>query len=463
MTIRMGRWLLQAGVVVTLGACGKEVDPPPPPDATEIRFIHASPNAPAIDVYLVDPAFRRTLVFANVAYGSATQFKSVTPGSWAVLIGTAGVPPGSTNAGVLTGIDTVLTKDRKVDLVAAGLANSVDPARGIRVLVLEEAFGSTTSSTIRMRTIHASPDAPTLALDFGADGTLETDGLERFADTGASGVELPSSTSTRVRVLVEEKMVTSFTVPSLPSGTRAVFVMTGFLGKYARDFDGLAVVAPGVGLLRQDPGIYFLNLNFGLPPLDIHRSDRLFLDDVTPGTFLRMELPPGPAGLFVFCPTPDVPPADSCLGYGLPEFHAGEQYFWMVGPSSNDTGIYPEDFDLISTEAQLRFVNASPEHFEIDVGLVSGGTFTVLDGLGALRFYPDDGNYWNTTLPPGPVTLGFRPTGTATVFSFDTVLEAGSKAFAVFSASQDEPGGPHLFLLDTTLQPWNLTAITPNP
>ena len=350
MTIQIGRWLGQAGVVLLLGGCPNPGDPSTP-DSMELRFIHASFDAPKLDLYLTEVSSDRSMpLFTNVNYASFTQFKSVTPGRWRLELRPAGDPSGAS----LIGIDTVLSRGQRMEVIAAGVASSNDPALRLRLLTVEESFGSMAASSIRLRAVHASPDAPALQLDFGNDGTLEVDGLERFADSDQSGVELQSNVSTQVGLLVEGRILTSFTLPPLPAATSALLVVSGYVGKTG-DLQGLVLVAPGVGLLRHDPELYVLNLNFDLGAFDVYRSGELALDHLEAGAVGRLIVPTNPVYQVVdFCRSPDAPPSSNCLsrsiqvGNGLPggsPLSAGAGYVWIFDP--HNTYAYAETNDTL--------------------------------------------------------------------------------------------------------------------
>jgi len=117
-----------------------------------VRVIHASPDAPAVDVW-VDGA----KAFSGVAFKDATAYAPLTAGDHAVKV----VPAGETEPAV---IDATLTlaDDKDYSVVAVGKLADIEP------LVLEDNNAAPAAGKAHVRFVHASPDAP--AVDVAVKG-----------------------------------------------------------------------------------------------------------------------------------------------------------------------------------------------------------------------------------------------------------------------------------------------------
>jgi hypothetical protein len=142
-TLTMFPSLRRAAVLVgaiALGAC--DDDPVAPTGLADVRVVHASADAPSVDV-LVDDA----PVLSNVPFKAASDYLAV--------------PSGSRNLKVrISGTTTIVIEADAT--VADGLAYTVlatGPAASIAPLVLEDNLTDPAAGNIKLRLVHASPTA----------------------------------------------------------------------------------------------------------------------------------------------------------------------------------------------------------------------------------------------------------------------------------------------------------------
>ena len=83
-----------------------------------VRFIHLSPNAPAVDLTLPN----ETILFANVSYKEITNYKSFNPGRYTLQANIA-----STTQVVLNIPNIVLRPGRNLSIYAIGLVSEEPP------------------------------------------------------------------------------------------------------------------------------------------------------------------------------------------------------------------------------------------------------------------------------------------------------------------------------------------------
>jgi len=89
-----------------------------------VRFIHFSPNAPAVDIKLADD----TIVFSNVPYKSIANYVCVPPGTYTFIVSPAGL-----NNVVLTVPDLELEPNKFYTIYAVGLVGESPELEAILV------------------------------------------------------------------------------------------------------------------------------------------------------------------------------------------------------------------------------------------------------------------------------------------------------------------------------------------
>ncbi len=141
--IRSIRSLALVGVALLgLAACSDDDEPTGAERRGTIRVVHASPDAPAVDV-LVDNA----QVLTNVAYRGASPFLAVEPGSRNIQVRATGTTTTVINAD----LDVATRGDYTV--LATGLLAGIQP------LVATDDLSDPTAGNVKVRVIHAAPAA----------------------------------------------------------------------------------------------------------------------------------------------------------------------------------------------------------------------------------------------------------------------------------------------------------------
>jgi len=131
-----------------------------------VRAVHASPDAPVVDILVNDnPAF------TEVAFGDISPYASVPANVYNVKVVPTGAGPGS----AVIDADVNLFFNTDYTVVAVNTLANIEP------LVLEDDNGWVWGRKARVRFVHASPDAP--AVDIRA-----VDGPFLFQDIEFKGV-----------------------------------------------------------------------------------------------------------------------------------------------------------------------------------------------------------------------------------------------------------------------------------
>lgn len=431
-----------------------------------VRIVHASPDAPAVDIYAEGVS---APLATNIAYGDATPYLNLAAGDYNIQLREFDSPSDSAPA-FETGMLTI-PDGARITAAAVGLLNSNNADDRFRVLTFAEDFAEAGAGNAIVRIIHAGADAPTVALDVGNDGVPEVPVFERFGDTGASGVPLPANTELQIAVWAGEPLarVTVFTTPQLPEGAELFVFATGLLGNLPREdagFSLLAVVPTGaLGFVKQNPVVFALHASPDAPPVDIYAGEAELVDNLSFGEISApIQVAPGSYTLS-FRPFDNGPEAASAT---TPVLEAGERYlavasgYLLSGEPEFTLLPYADSFDLGAMEPRVRVIHASPDADAVDVGTVSGGTLTAVSDFTNLSF-SDDSKASGTVIPVGTLPIGVAATGsTSPLASFGVTTALGVRAFAVAAGSLSGPGETfRLLVVDTATYPWASAEVLP--
>ena len=123
-----------------------------------VRFVHASPDAPAVDITLPDG----TAIFSNIAFKEVGDYTPVDAGTYDLE-----VRPTGTSTSVLDLMDLAFENKTVYTVFATGYATGGTPA--LNAILSEDA------GEARVRVAHLSPDAP--AVDVWVDGAKAFENL----------------------------------------------------------------------------------------------------------------------------------------------------------------------------------------------------------------------------------------------------------------------------------------------
>ncbi len=121
-----------------------------------VRVVHASPDAPAVDVWV-----NGAVAFSNAPFKGITDYAALEPGSYNVQVS----PTGATEPIV---IDANLDLATKTDytVVAVGMLENIEP------LVLMDNNSAPAAGKAHVRFVHASPDAPAVDIAVANGGPV---------------------------------------------------------------------------------------------------------------------------------------------------------------------------------------------------------------------------------------------------------------------------------------------------
>lgn len=442
-------------------------------DTATIRVVHASPDAPAVDVYAEGQS--EPLV-KNAAYGAASPYLTVPAGTYTIQLRPAGAP--STDSPVYSTGPLSLAANAKVTAIAVGLIASTDDANKFRVLPLAESFTSAPDKAT-VRIVHASADAPAVGIDVGNDNAMspEVPSLARFADTGAAGIQLEAGKALQVGIVADGKTATAFTTPELPAGGELFVIATGLLSKLPRETSGFSLLAVGpsgaIGFVKQNPTIYALHASPDAPAVDLFVGSTELADNLAFGAITKpIQVPPGSYNVDFFATSAGTarPAGSPAVTKSTGALESGQRYlvaasgFLVRSGAANGFGLFAqaENFDLSdASKGAVRAWHLSPDAPKVDIGTFASGSITpVFAGVE----YPNASAAAGVLLPPASYSIGVSPAGmnstVAATFTLPVVAGTRNIAIAAGAISADEEEQPfRLLVVNTAASPWTVASV----
>jgi hypothetical protein len=191
-------------------------------DVAAVRIVHASPDLPAVDVYLEGITIPYA---ANLEYGGAGDFGLLPAVKGAIFeVRPTGADPRSDplfmSLGFTLGPNEISTAS------LGGLADSDDPTDSLRVVLDLEDFDLVTGGTWRIRFSNMVADVTEIAIDIGSDGTID-ETVERFRPTDVRGIPLSSDSTTFLTIVVPGGGSFSGGMPPFEEGSEVFVYVTG--------------------------------------------------------------------------------------------------------------------------------------------------------------------------------------------------------------------------------------------
>ena len=192
--------LLLAASALT-AACSDDNNNTGPSGQSRVRVVHASPDAPAVDV-LVD----NSTALSDVSYLTASDYLELADGSHNVKVNAAGTSTTVIDA------DVDLTDGSDYTVIASGLVASIKP------IVLQDDNSTPPAGTVRVRAIHGAPSAPAV------DVYVTSPGADLESASPALGNVAFEDVSDYLEVPAGE-----YQVRVTPTGTKTVVIDSGAL------------------------------------------------------------------------------------------------------------------------------------------------------------------------------------------------------------------------------------------
>lgn len=124
--------------------------------AARVRVVHASPDAPAVDVWV-----NGAVAFSNAPFKGITDYAALEPGAYNVQVS----PTGAAEP-IVINADLDLAAETDYTVVAVGLLSEIEP------LVLIDNNSAPAAGKAHVRFVHASPDAPAVDIAVANGGPV---------------------------------------------------------------------------------------------------------------------------------------------------------------------------------------------------------------------------------------------------------------------------------------------------
>jgi hypothetical protein len=229
----------------------------------KLRFLHALPEGPAVDIFIDN-----TLSARNVAFGRATRYLNVTGGAHTVIVAATGTGANPTGAPLLTAQVTI-TPDKAAQLIVVA-GNVAAP----EAIVYPQELGPAKFGTARITAVHAIKDAPPVDV-LRADGSPLLNGLKYGEVFGE--VDIPAAAPSLAVVPAGGEIAGAVIKPttvSLDAGTHTTVVAVGELeGKVPPTY--VVLTTPLAPNANSDSLVRFANVLPGDKPVDIYANGTL--------------------------------------------------------------------------------------------------------------------------------------------------------------------------------------------
>lgn len=434
-----------------LAACDNDNDiaPPAAEPTARVRVIHASPDAPNVNV-VAGTANLAT----NLAFKEATPLQTVAAG--AVSVRVDAIVPGGTPT-VIGPVNLTLERDTSYSVIAIGDVAAIQP------LVIADASSAPATGNVRVRVVHAAPNAPAVDVYVTAPTALlpQSVALGPLAfGQQATPISAPAG-DYRVRVTPAgnpNTVVFDSGTIALASGTDLLAVAVQNTGPGGApvslvastgtsSFEILDSATPAqLRVIHASPDApavdVIVNDNFGAPVLE---------DVPFPAVSGYLTVPPGAYNVKV---TAANNPGAIVIDANV-NLEAGKRYsVYATGPLvSIAPYVLVDDNRSVATAAKVRIVHTAPSAGRVDLYVTApgAGIATATPAFTNVPFRAETG-YVN--LAGGNYDVTVTPTGTKTpAIGPATITIADGSVYT--AAARDAVGGGSpfdLILLDSFVQ-----------
>jgi hypothetical protein len=430
---------------------------------SRLRVVHASPNAPSVDIY---PKGSTTPVLENFAYGDASDFLDVDAGTVSFDLRAAGTDASEDPA--FTTDDVTIEEGADYTLVAAGdFAQPTDADVGFRVLALEHDFDAPAAGTAVARIVHATTAWDAVDLDVAATNGVDIPALARFSSE--SNVTIPSGVDLAVDFENADGVLSQLTVPKQTTGKELFVIATGNPGfpfrAPANGFALLVVDQNGkVSWVKESPWIHLVHAS-DISTVDVYEGTNTAVtarlaNDLAAAKLAAFQLPASATGFTLKAVAGDATNGTATgLATGATStIELGEHYLSYIAGNTIQT--VHEQFALDKpTKVMLRGVHASiATTATVDFGSVVSNALSgvLIDGVAPAESSGEAG----VAINPGNIILGAAAHSMTALLAQKTL--SGAAPAAPVAGERDfvllvgPAAANDLWLVDTSVAGWSL-------
>lgn len=423
--------------MVAFTACGDDDDNNKEPESqvAKVRVLHASPDAPAVNV-LVDG----TAVLEAVDYTVGSGLIDLDEGTYSVQVD--GILPGGDTAKVIGPVDLNFMADTRYDIMAVNTVDKIEP------IIVTAPAADVADDMVRVAVVHAAANAPEVDVyvtapgaDLGMSSPLGT-----FEFKGTLGpVEVPPG-DYQVRVTAAGTTTVAFDsgTVSVEGGDDFVIAAVTNTGNGASpvqlvvlDGEGSEVIMDAatpasLRVIHNSPDApavdIVVNDGFEAPLVeDLAFPDATDYVDVPADTYNVKVLPAGTTN-------PVVIEADLTVAQGMSYSVYAVNTLDMIEPL-----VLEDTTRRIATEAKVRLIHGSPAAGEVDI-YVTAPDADISMAEPAFTAVPFKAETGFVPLAPGDYQVRITPTGTKDV-AIDTGTLTLSGGGIYTAVARDNTGG----------------------
>lgn len=221
-SLAIARTLATGGLVPLLALAGCKEEVTTLDDVASVRAVHASPDAPAVDVYIEGITIPLAV---DLQYGDASDFGLLPAVKGAVFeLRPTGADPRSEPLFMSTGF--TLAPSETATATIGGLFASDAGEDSLRVVLDPEDFDLVTGGTWRIRFSNMVSDVDNVRIDIDSDGSIDAT-VERFRPSPVEGIVLSSSETTFLTIEVPGIGNFSGGLPPFEEGSEVFCFVTG--------------------------------------------------------------------------------------------------------------------------------------------------------------------------------------------------------------------------------------------
>lgn len=379
------------GMAIVLAGCGSDND------EGGLRVLHASPNAPAVNV-LVDGSE----AISDLDYAESSGFLTLDADRYDISV--EGIVPGG-DIEVITVNGFALEEDDLTTVIA------VDNVSDIRPLVVSQSAASPGSNEVAVNAVHAAPGAPEVDVYITAPGTdiaaampALTFEFEQTRDAGSlvvgevqiqvalantdtlvydSGtVDLtPFSGASILLVAVETENDTSGASSPIKLLAVADDAVVEIIDTNTTAGAKVVHASPNAGDAAGGPvEVFATSAALGMDPVEL--IDALNYREIVPAADSSVAVPAATDYAFDVAPDTDTI-GDSIFNVDNITLDAGSEYTVIAAGLVADTPAFSlllteDDNRAVITQARLKVIHAAPTAGDVDVFVTPAGDFSEL-------------------------------------------------------------------------------------
>ncbi len=443
---RFMRACMALSFAMAVSACGSDNEDPLAKTA-DLSVIHASADAPAVDIDLNGSSLGRNIDFKGVVPN-----QPVVAGS--VSLAVRGILPGTARPTVIGPANLTLEAGRRYAVLAVNRVSAIEP------LVITRDTTAVSAGAARLQVVHAAPDAPRVAVyvtapnaslaasapagtfsfkeSFGPANVTAGDYQIRVTPAGAPGTVVFDSGTVRLDAGTDLLIVA---VPNTTAGSAPISLLATTPGGAVLEL--LDRSAPArVRVIHASPDApavsVFANDNFAqalVPTLSFPNFTGFV--DVPPAAYNLKVTPAGNPGAIVIN-------ANATLARG-----AQYSVFAVGRLATIEPLVLRDDRRRVATQAKVRILHASPTAGAVDIYVLAPGAAlaTATPAFSNVAFKANTGY---VSLAAGPYDVVVTPTGTRTAAIGPARIQVANAGVYTIAARDAVGGGTPLgvILLD---------------